>query len=139
MFWGKKKNTVFTSKKTILEQLNEPRALPMGRKEFEEWSDRIIAGAMLTATAESQKFTLANLLLHLGPTESHKEDAFFIHSLRKFAVNQIADTMRCDIRDTAKARLDKEEQEKKLKLVEPGEVPTQSGADETKVLANKTV
>lgn len=111
----------------------------MGRKEFEEWSDRIIAGAMLTATAESQKFTLANLLLHLGPTESHKEDAFFIHSLRKFAVNQIADTMRCDIRDTAKARLDKEEQEKKLKLVEPGEVPTQSGADETKVLANKTV
>jgi hypothetical protein len=93
----------------ISDQLLERRPLPMGRQEFEAWSDRIISGAMLNADVESQKFTLANLLLHLGPTESHKEDAFFIHSLRKFAGNQVADAVRVEIRDKVKLRLAKEE------------------------------
>lgn len=131
--FNRKKNTKLTSVATIKSQLNERRPLPMGRKEFEEWSDRIISGAMLEATPESQKFTLANLLLHLGPTESHKEDAFFIHSLRKFAVNQVADAMRIEIRDTAKERLAKEEEAKKT-----GEVqPETQGPNETKILANQ--
>lgn len=104
----------------------------MGRKEFEEWSERIIAGAMLTATKESQKFTLANLILHLGPTESHKEDAFFIHSLRKFAANQVADAIRMEIRDKAKARLAQEEEDAKLKLAaDPTPIPT----NEAEILA----
>lgn len=96
-------------KEAILEQMGERRPLPMGRTEFEEWSDRIISGALVSADKESLKFALANLLLHLGPTESHKEDAFFIHSLRKFAVNQVADAIRVEIRDKAKARLAAEE------------------------------
>lgn len=109
----------------IAKSLTERQPLPMGRKEFEEWSDRIIQGALIPgATPESQKFTLANLILHLGPTESHKEDAFFIHSLRKFAVNQVADAMRCEIRDAAKARLALEEAAK---------------LDENKVLANPSI
>lgn len=145
MFWNRKKNSKFTSTKTIVQQLNEPRALPTGRTEFEEWSDRIISGALLKADIQSQKFALANLLLHLGPTESHKPDAFFIHSLRKFAVNQVADTMRCEIRDTAKARLEKEEAEKKLHLVDAvpeTPMPKQDTLvlnDEKKVLADQTV
>ena len=89
----------------IVDQMNEPRPLPMGRAEFEEWSNRIISGALITADISSQKFALANLLMHLGPTESHKPDAFFIHSLRKFAVNQVADAIRIELRDEAKARL----------------------------------
>lgn len=116
--WGSKRNTQLTSKATIVSQMNERRPLPMGRKEFDEWATRIISGALVPgATEESQRFALANLLLHLGPTESHKEDAFFIHSLRKFAVNQVADAVRVEIRDTAKARLAKEEEAAKLKLV----------------------
>lgn len=104
-------NFSFTPKEVILDQLNEPRSLPMGRSEFEEWAHRIISGALLPGGKEdpaifydSQKFALANLLLHLGPTESHKPDAFFIHSLRKFAVNQVADTIRVELREAAKAR-----------------------------------
>lgn len=149
MFWYKKKNSRFTSKDTIVNQLSERRPLPMGRQEFEEWSERIIAGTLLTADKESQKFALANLLLHLGPTESHKEDAFFIHSLRKFAVNQVADSIRIEIRDTAKARLAKEEEEKKLRLVDavphtplpnPDAVLSQpSVINEPKILADKSV
>jgi hypothetical protein len=53
---------------------------------------------------EGQKFALANALMHLGPTESHKPDAFFIHSLRKFAINQVADTVRKELHAAAKAR-----------------------------------
>lgn len=105
------KNFKSTPVNVILDQLNEPRPLPMGRKEFEEWSDRIISGALLPggaedpqAFAESQKYALANCLMHLGPTESHKPDAFFIHSLRKFAINQVADTVRRELHDAAKAR-----------------------------------
>lgn len=102
-------NLVSTPKEIIQEQLTEPRPLPMGREEFEAWSDRIISGALVSADRNSQKYALANLLLHLGPTESHKHDAFFIHSLRKFAVNQVADAIRRELHDEAKARLAAEE------------------------------
>lgn len=102
------RNTRFTSTNAIKDQLLERRPLPTGMTEWDEWADRIIAGAMLTASPESQKFALANMILHLGPTESHKEDAFFIHTLLKTAANQIADAKRCEIRDAAKARLDAE-------------------------------
>ena len=102
-------NSSSTPVSTIHAQLHEPRPLPIGMTEFEEWSDRIISGAMLTADAESQKFALANELLQLKPTEDHKEDIYFIKLLRKFAVNQIADAARVDIREKVKARLAAEE------------------------------
>lgn len=76
----------------------------MGRTEFDVWSDRIIAGALVTAERSSQKYVLANMLMHLGPTECHKPDAHFIHSLRKFAVNQVADEIRREIHAETKAR-----------------------------------
>ncbi len=105
-----------TSTLEISEQLKEPRPLPMGRQEFEEWSDRIIAGALLPPTKEdpqvfidSQKAVLASMILHLGPTESHKPDAYFIHSLRKAAVNQVAHTIGEELRAKAKERLALEE------------------------------
>ncbi len=104
-------NSDSTTKEVIVDQMNEARPLPMGRQEFEEWASRIISGALLPGGKESeeifiesQKFSLANMLMHLGPTESHKADAFFIHSLRKFAINQVADTIRKEIHEAAKAR-----------------------------------
>lgn len=119
------RNTFATPSDVIIDQMNEPRPLPMGRCEFDEWSDRLISGALLPGDhigvggtfeeaqqrhakgqifIESQKFALANMLMHLGPTESHKPDAFFIHSLRKFAVNQVADAVRKELHEAAKAR-----------------------------------
>ena len=110
------KNLESTPKEVIVNQLNEPRSLPMGRAEFEEWSNRIIGGALIPGGKEdpqvfhdSQKFALANMLMHLGPTESHKPDAHFIHSLRKFAVNQVADSVRRELHEAAKARTAAEE------------------------------
>jgi hypothetical protein len=109
MFGFGKKNTRFTSAKTVVEQMNERRALPVGASEFDEWSDRIISGTLLPADSESMKFALATMILHLGPTESHKEDAYFIHALRKSAANQVAHAKMTEIRDAAKARLAAEE------------------------------
>lgn len=116
------RNLEYTPREVILDQLNESRPLPQGRQEFEDWSNRIIAGAMIAGGLEdpdifieSQKFTLAGLIMHLGPTESHKPDAFFIHSLRKLAANQVAHTIGEEIRNKAKERLAKEEEEKKAK------------------------
>ncbi len=109
------RNLRSTPKAVIIDQMNEPRPLPMGKTDFDEWSERIIGGTLLPGGSDdpqvfqdSQKFALANMLLHLGPTESHKPDAFFIHSLRKFAVNQVADAVRVELRDKAKARTDAE-------------------------------
>lgn len=88
----------------ILAQMGEARPLPMGLPEFDEWSTRIISGSLVSADTDSQKFALANMLLHLGPTESHKPDAFFIHSLRKFAVNETAVAVRDTLYASKKAR-----------------------------------
>ncbi len=89
------KNSKYTPKALIKDQLNEKRELPLGRQAFEEWSDRIISGACIPgATPRSIKFALADQLLHLGPTVDFEADLYFIKCLRKFAVNQVADAMR---------------------------------------------
>ena len=92
----------WTSKKKIMQQLLEKRPLPIGMTEFEEWSNRIISGALIPAEVEDQKFALADMITHLGPTEDHKEDAHFIKYLRKVAVNQIAVAKREEIRNEKK-------------------------------------
>lgn len=105
----------FSRKRKILNELSKKRSLPLGVKEFHAWSDIIISGALIGADSESQKFALADMILHLNPTEDHKEDAYFIKVLRKTAVNQVADYMRKEIRDQAKARLHAEELAKAAK------------------------
>lgn len=108
------KNSARTPKKKILDQMNEKRPLPMGRKEFDEWSERIISGALLPggkddpeAFIDEQKRVLCGMILHCGPTESHKEDAFFIHSLRKNASNFTAQEMFTELQAKAKERVAK--------------------------------
>ncbi len=88
----------------------EPQPLPLTPQEFEEWSDRQIAGACITKTDNpealitSQKFALASMIMHLGPTESHKPDAYFIHSLRKGAANQVAHAVMVKFKEEQKAK-----------------------------------
>jgi hypothetical protein len=103
------RNTQNTPSEVVTAQMNEVRPLPLGRAEFDVWASRIISGSILEAAVDSQRFALANMLLHLGPTESHKPDAFFIHSLRKFAINQVADDVRKQLHEEAKARTAAEE------------------------------
>ena len=112
---GKNARSMPTS--VILDQLNEPRPLPIGKPQFEAWSHRIISGALLTVDIDSQKFTLADQLLHLGPTESHKPDAYFIHCLRKLAINQTAIEIKIQIKAEVDARRKAEDLEDKEKLI----------------------
>lgn len=95
---GQMKNADSVSPEEISAQMRERRPLPMGKQEFMAWTDRIIAGALVPADVRSQRFVLADMLLHLGPQEDHKEDAFFIHGLRKVVVNQVAFSMREEIK-----------------------------------------
>jgi len=134
------RNTKFTPTAVIKDQLQEARPLPLGVKEFHEWSDRIIAGACIPgATPRSIKFALADQLLHLGPTVDHEADIYFIKCLRKFAINQVADAMRHEIRDNAKAEMEAD-QKAKLSVVEnnPAEVTAQTkgGTDGKEILPN---
>lgn len=127
-----RRNLNITPKSVIVAQMSEPRPLPMGITEFNIWSDRLIAGAMVTATVESQKATLASMILHLGPTEDHKPDAYFIHSLRKLAANQVANEVFTQIRQQVKERLAKEEQASKNRADKAVEATT-----ELRVVANE--
>lgn len=101
----KLRNDETTPVTEISGQMLERRPLPLGKTAFKEWSDRIISGSIIDADVESQRFALANMLLHLGPQESHKEDAYFIHSLRKVAINQVAHNMANEIKAAIDAKL----------------------------------
>lgn len=110
----------------------EPRALPLGMKEFDIWAERIISGALLPPASDdpdtqydSQKFALATMIMHLSPTTDHECDGYFIKSLRKGAINQIADAKMKELKAKAQARL----QEKKEKT--QGEVITANSAENT--------
>lgn len=87
----------------------EKRPLPLGMTEFYEWSDRIIKMANIPADIESQRFALADMIIHLNGTEDHKEDGYFVKVLRKVAVNQVADGAREKIRNEGKKRLQEAE------------------------------
>lgn len=109
------------SAEEIKAQLNERRPLPIGRAEFEVWTERIMSGAMVTAEKESQIFILASMILQLGPTESHKEDGYFIHGLRKAAVNQTADTIFRELKLAQQERWDAENKKQEAEKVTDAE------------------
>ncbi len=81
----------------------EKKPLPIGRTQFEEWSDRIIAGAQVEASSRSLKQALAHMLMHLSPTEAFREDAYFMLQLRNGAVKQTAHMMVQEIQEQLKA------------------------------------
>jgi len=134
------RNIASTPASVIAAQLVERRPLPIGRQEFEDWSDRIISGALVTADIDSQKFALADMLLHLGPTESHKEDAHFIHCLKKSAINQVAVAVRQELHEKAKARLAEEAAKaEELKKVEQDAAATLDRAKTLSLVDQKAV
>lgn len=121
-------NTEELSVGDITKEMLEKRPLPIGMTQFNEWSDRIIAGAMVQASKRSQKWTLAEMVMHLNPTEAFKEDAHFILKLRKAAVNETCAAVMREI---------KEEHEAEKKLAEVS-ATTLRAVDGT-ILENKEV
>ena len=103
----------FDAEEDLDERLHIDRPLPVGRKEFEEWSDRIIQDCGLTVTPDSIKFTLAAMVLQLGNTDAFKPNAYFISALRKAAANQVAQAVMEELNQKKKARI---EAEKKAQL-----------------------
>lgn len=97
-------NTEAQDVSALTEEMKERRALPIGRMAFEEWSERIIKGSLVYAENDSLKFSLAAMLMHLGPTEAFKEDGFFILQLRKAAVNQTAHSMMEEMKEAQKKK-----------------------------------
>lgn len=96
-------------KKKAIKELKEQRPLPLGRKEFDQWSDRIIQLADIPgATAESQKFALAEMVLHVKPTESFASYADFVHRLRKGAANQLAHSIFVELKKERDAKTNNE-------------------------------
>lgn len=101
--------------KKNLEHLKEMRPLPMGRREFISWSKEIIKLAEIPGlTEESGQFALADMILHVKPTQSFESYGHFVHSLRKAAANQVAHAIFTEIKN---AQMNKE----KHKLVTPNE------------------
>lgn len=134
----KPRNDEYTTSEVITQQMLEPRPLPMGRQEFEDWSDRLIAGALVPHGPQvsdeqfrrEQQFVLANMILHLGPTESHKPDAHFIHCLRKQCASEVAHTVALEIQAVRKKELEEAEKVKKLRLVDELALPDDDEEEE---------
>ena len=100
MKWLQKKSEISDLQK----ELQLKKALPTGLTEFHEWADRIILGACLTSTVDSQKYALANIVATgLGPNVAFESDLFFINHLRKAAANQVALAVRDEIYAKKKA------------------------------------
>lgn len=93
--------------------------LPKGVSQFHEWAAYIIEMANVTATEESQKFVLANLLLELPSDRDMEKVGYFVKRLRKSAVNQVAEAMRQEIRDTVKARKLAEDKQNQAEATPP--------------------
>ncbi len=105
------RNLVNTPVAIISDQMNEPRQLPLGAAEFEEWSDRIISGVppLDGVDRASMQFALATMVLQLGPQESHKPDIYFLKSLLKTGANQVAHSKWMDLKKAKDAQKKTEE------------------------------
>lgn len=99
-------------------RLHDPRALPVGIEEFEEWSAMIIEDCGLPATPESIKWTLAAMILQLGHTEAFKPNSYFISALRKSAANQVAQQVMEDLKAKKQAEIKAEQEAKDKETVE---------------------
>lgn len=109
----------------ITKDMLERRPLPIGRTQFEEWCARIIKGAGVQSTEESQRYILAERLQHIAPTDAFKEDAYFILQLRTVAVKETAFNMFEEIkrlRDERKRKQAEDTAPKKLEVVKDGAV-----------------
>ncbi len=115
--------------KKIVDELSVPYPLPLGRKEFEVWSNKIIVAAEIPgATIESQQFALAEMVLHCKPNESFVPLGHFVHSLRKGAASQVCHTIFQEIKRAQQQRVVDEQ-----KVLEDGKVSAAGDGVDTEI------
>lgn len=83
--------------KTLLSYLPSP--LPVGRAEFETWSNAIIDLAGPYADPASMKYALASNVMHMKHDVGSVPKAYFVKVLRKAAANQVASQVFVDIKE----------------------------------------
>lgn len=68
-----------------------PSALPTGLTAFNEWADDIAATYFMpTQDKDSIKFSLASIVMHLGPTAAYRSKFYFALVLHAGAAKQVA-------------------------------------------------
>ncbi len=110
-----------------------PMPLPVGRTEFMEWSDRIIAKAGQFADSDSMRWALASQVIHLPPQTAFKEDSYFVNSLRKAAANQVASAIFNEIKTK------QEEAKKAAEVLAASQQPAEATASTETAASNVTV
>lgn len=105
-------NTVNNKIKRIMNQIKGliPTAVPVGMSEFQTWADSILDTYPLPADSDSIKFSLATVIMHLGPTAAYRSKFYFFLVLRAGMAKQVAGAVFQDIKLKQMARL-KAEQE----------------------------
>jgi hypothetical protein len=68
-----------------------PSELPNGASAFDAWVDSIVNTYSLpTSDIDSIKFTLATIIMHLGPTVAYRSKFYFVLVLKASAAKQVA-------------------------------------------------
>lgn len=78
-------------KKTLKRELwgRMPRKLPVTLKDFVAFSDEVFEAFDLPAEP-SYRSAIATMVMHLGPTVTHKPPKYFAQSIKKAMANQVA-------------------------------------------------
>lgn len=79
-----------------------PSALPVGVTEFEAWASDIVTTYNFPDN-DSLRFTLASMILALGPTRAYRSKFYFYLSVRSSMAKQIASHMMYDLKEKQKA------------------------------------
>jgi hypothetical protein len=80
-----------------------PSALPNGVAAFDVWAKDIMDTYDLpTKDEDSVKFTLATIIMHLGPQVAYKPKVYFVLTLKAGAAKQVASQVFTDIKTKAK-------------------------------------
>lgn len=80
-----------------------PRPLPLGRKEFEHWTEEIIELSGVPSNP-STRFCVAGMVLH-GTKEGNYTQRSFAKRLRKFAANEVAMAITTELKGQRDAAL----------------------------------
>lgn len=97
-----------------------PSQLPVGVSEFDSWAERIVKTYELEALADAQslKFVLANVILHLDQSIAHASDWYMAKRLLKAASNQVSSYKFQEIKQYQEEARAKEQAAAKLQQTE---------------------
>lgn len=82
-----------------------PSKIPVGVTEFNSWADSFSDVYTLpTQDQDSLRFTLASIIMHLGPQAAYKPKVYFLLTLKAAAAKQVAGQVFYDIKTKHQAQ-----------------------------------